>query len=217
LTLLEKLKTPEERLWYAHAAIEHGWSRNVLVLQIESGLYKRQGKAITNFQATLPAPQSDLARQLIKDPYNFDFLTLTTEAQERDLERGLLLHLRQFLIELGTGFAFVGSQVPLEVGGEDFKLDLLFYHLKLRCFCVIDLKMTPFKPECRQDELLPRRRRRLAPTPRRPAEYRPDSLQNKEPICRGVCSTQYRHADGHFRVQASRTTSRAAQRNASHH
>jgi predicted nuclease of restriction endonuclease-like (RecB) superfamily len=147
LTLLEKLKTPEERLWYAHAAIEHGWSRNVLVLQIESGLYKRQGKAITNFQATLPAPQSDLAQQLIKDPYNFDFLTLTTEAQERDLERGLLLHLRQFLIELGTGFAFVGSQVPLEVGGEDFKLDLLFYHLKLRCFCVIDLKMTPFKPE----------------------------------------------------------------------
>jgi predicted nuclease of restriction endonuclease-like (RecB) superfamily len=145
--LLELVKDPEERLWYIRAAIEHGWSRNVLVLQIESGLFRRQGKAVTNFNTTLPAPQSDLAQQLIKDPYNFDFLTLTTEAQERDLERGLLEHLRQFLLELGTGFAFVGSQVPLEVGGEDFKLDLLFYHLKLRCFCVIDLKMTPFKPE----------------------------------------------------------------------
>ena len=145
--LLDMVKDREERLWYANAAIANGWSRNILVLQIESGLFRRQGKAITNFKATLPAPQSDLAQQLIKDPYNFDFLTLTSEAQERDLERGLLEHLRQFLIELGTGFAFVGSQVPLEVGGEDFKIDLLFYHLKLRCFCVIDLKMTPFKPE----------------------------------------------------------------------
>lgn len=95
-------------------------------MQIESGLYRRQGKATTNFQTTLPPPQSDLAEQLIKDPYNFDFLTLAQEAQERDLERGLLAHLRQFLIELGVGFAFVGSQVPLEVGGEDVKLDLLF-------------------------------------------------------------------------------------------
>jgi predicted nuclease of restriction endonuclease-like (RecB) superfamily len=147
LTLLEKVKLPEERLWYAEQAIHNGWSRNVLVMQIESGLYRRQGKATTNFQATLPTPQSDLAQQLIKDPYNFDFLTLTQEAHERDVERGLLAHLRQFLIELGVGFAFVGSQVPLEVGGEDFKLDLLFYHLKLRCFVVIDLKTGPFKPE----------------------------------------------------------------------
>jgi predicted nuclease of restriction endonuclease-like (RecB) superfamily len=145
--LLDKVKDPTERLWYISQAIQNGWSRNVLVMQIESGLYRRQGKAITNFQATLPRPQSDLAQQLIKDPYNFDFLTLAAAAQERDLERGLLEHLRQFLIELGTGFAFVGSQVPLEVGGEDFRLDLLFYHLKLRCFVVIDLKMTPFKPE----------------------------------------------------------------------
>jgi predicted nuclease of restriction endonuclease-like (RecB) superfamily len=145
--ILDLVKQSKERLWYVQQAVHNGWSRNVLVLQIESGLYRRQGKAVTNFRATLPAPQSDLAQQLIKDPYNFDFLTLTSEAQERDLERGLLNHLRQFLIELGTGFAFVGSQVPLEVGGEDFKLDLLFYHLKLRCFCVIDLKMTPFKPE----------------------------------------------------------------------
>ena len=147
LTLLEKVKVREERLWYAEQTTHNGWSRNVLVMQIESGLYRRQGKAITNFQATLPKPQSDLAQQIIKDPYNFDFLTLAAAAQERDLERGLLEHLRQFLIELGTGFAFVGSQVPLEVGGEDFKLDLLFYHLKIRCFIVIDLKMTPFKPE----------------------------------------------------------------------
>lgn len=145
--LLDLVKNPEERLWYVEQAIQNGWSRNVLVLQIEGGLYRRQGKATTNFQATLPAPQSDLAQQLIKDPYNFDFLTLSQEAHERDLERELLAHLRQFLIELGVGFAFVGSQVPLEVGGEDFKLDLLFYHLKLRCFIVIDLKMTPFKPE----------------------------------------------------------------------
>ena len=140
-------KDPAERLWYIEQAMKNAWSRNVLVIQIESGLYRRQGKALTNFEATLPAPQSDLAQQIIKDPYNFDFLTLTNDAQERDLERGLLEHLRQFFIELGVGFAFVGSQIPLEVGGEDFRLDLLFYHLKLRCFVVIDLKMTPFKPE----------------------------------------------------------------------
>ena len=145
--ILDMVKTPDERIWYVQQAIQNGWSRNVLVIQIEGGLYRRQGKALTNFQATLPAPQSDLAQQLIKDPYNFDFLTLGTEARERDLERGLLGHLRQFLVELGVGFAFVGSQVPLEVGGEDFRLDLLFYHLKLRCFVIIDLKMTPFKPE----------------------------------------------------------------------
>jgi len=141
------VKNTVERLWYARKAIEHGWSRNILVIQIESGLYGRQGKAVTNFQATMPSPQSDLAQQLLKDPYNFDFLTLTAEAHERDLEQGLIGHLRSFLLELGVGFAFVGGQVPLEVGGEDFKLDLLFYHLKLRCFVVIDLKMTPFRPE----------------------------------------------------------------------
>ena len=145
--LLDYVKDSKERLWYIHQAIQNGWSRNVLVLQIESGLYRRQGQATTNFQTTLPPPQSDLAQQLIKDPYNFDFLTLTQAAHERDLERELITHLRQFLIELGVGFAFVGSQVPLEVGGDDFKLDLLFYHLKLRCFVVIDLKMGPFKPE----------------------------------------------------------------------
>ena len=123
--LLDNVKDDTERTWYIRQTILNGWSRNVLVMQIESGLYARQGNATTNFQATPPAPQSDLAQQIIKDPYNFDFLTLTKEAQERDLERALMAHLRQFLIELGVGFAFVGSQVPLEVGGEDFRLDLL--------------------------------------------------------------------------------------------
>jgi predicted nuclease of restriction endonuclease-like (RecB) superfamily len=145
--LLDKVKAPLERLWYAEQTIQNGWSRNVLVMQIESGLYRRQGSATTNFRTTLPGPDSDLARQLIKDPYMFDFLALAKDARERELESGLLVHLRDFLLELGTGFAFVGSQVPLEVGGEDFRLDLLFYHLKLRSYVAIELKMGPFKPE----------------------------------------------------------------------
>lgn len=145
--ILDQVKNPEERAWYIQKTLEHGWSRNILVLQIESGLYHRQGKAVTNFQATLPKPQSDLAEQLLKDPYNFDFLTLGDEARERELERGLLEHIRAFLLELGVGFAFVGSQHRIEVDGEDFFLDLLFYHLKLRSYVVIELKTTEFKPE----------------------------------------------------------------------
>ncbi len=147
VVLLEKVKDPAERLWYVQQTFQHGWSRNVLVHHIESGLYRRQGKAITNFERTLPAPQSDLARSLLKDPYVFDFLSLGPEAQERDLERALLDHLRDFLLELGKGFAFVGSQYRLEVGGEEFSIDLLFYHLRLRCFVVIELKVGDFKPE----------------------------------------------------------------------
>jgi predicted nuclease of restriction endonuclease-like (RecB) superfamily len=147
VVLLESLKDPCQRLWYARQAVEHGWSRAVLVHWIESDLYSRQGKAVTNFPATLPAAQSDLAAEVIKDPYSFDFLTLGPAAAERQLERALLDHIRQFLLELGAGFAFVGQQVHLEVGGEDFYLDLLFYHLRLRCFIVIDLKAQPFKPE----------------------------------------------------------------------
>jgi predicted nuclease of restriction endonuclease-like (RecB) superfamily len=114
--LLDRLKEREQREWYLRAAVEYGWSRNVLVLQIKSGLREREGKAITNFQRSLPPPDSDLAEQVLKDPYNFDFLTVTREAQERVIERGLLIHLRDLLLELGRGFAFVGSQVPLEVG-----------------------------------------------------------------------------------------------------
>lgn len=147
LRILEAAKDPSERLWYVQQTLENGWSRNVLVHHLKSGLYQRQGDAVTNFRRVLPATQSDLAQQLIKDPYNFDFLSLSKDAQERDLERALLDRIREFLLELGVGFAFVGSQYPLEVEGEDFYLDLLFYHLKLRCFVVIDLKMSAFKPE----------------------------------------------------------------------
>ncbi len=147
LVLLHKLKDPATRLWYAHKTLEHGWSRAVLTVQIESRLQERSGKAITNFDRTLPPAQSDLARDALKDPYIFDFLTLGEAAHERDLERGLVEHVQQLLLEMGAGFAFVGRQVPLEVGGEDFYLDLLFYHLRLRCFVVVDLKMKPFEPE----------------------------------------------------------------------
>jgi len=147
IALLEKLKEPVERQWYARQAVEHGWSRALLTHQIESRLHERQGRALTNFERTLPPPQSDLARQILKDPYAFDFLTLEPDAHERHLERGLIDHIRQFLLELGVGFAFVGRQYPLEVDGQDFFLDLLFYHLKLRCFVVIDLKVQEFRPE----------------------------------------------------------------------
>lgn len=147
VVLLEKLRTVDKRLWYAQKAVQHGWSRAVLVHQIELDLYGREGKAVTNFSETLPPVQSDLAQQILKDPYVFDFLTLADDARERELERGLLEHLRDFMLELGVGFAFVGSQYHLEVGEQDYYLDLVFYHLKLRAFVVIDLKVEAFKPE----------------------------------------------------------------------
>ncbi len=145
--LLDLVKEAGERAWYARQAIQNGWSRNVLVHQIESGLFQRQGKALTNFDRTLPAPQSELAQQILKDPYNFDFLALGADILERDLERGLIEHLRDLILELGKGFAFVGSQYHLEIGGQDYFLDLLFYHLRLRCFVIIELKIEDFKPE----------------------------------------------------------------------
>jgi predicted nuclease of restriction endonuclease-like (RecB) superfamily len=145
--LIQKVKDLPTRLWYARQAFEHGWSRDVLSLQIQSRAHERHGKAVTNFQRTLPPPQSDLASQLLKDPYVFDFLTLEKPFHERELETGLLRHLQNFLVELGTGFAFVGRQVHMEVGDNDFYIDLLFYHLKLRCFVVIDLKVGSFKAE----------------------------------------------------------------------
>ncbi len=145
--LLDKLQPQEDRIWYAKASIQHGWSRNVLVQQIETQLHKRSGAAVTNFERTLPRPQSDLAQQITKDPYTFDFLMLGEDAHERELEQGLLAHLRSFLLELGIGFAFVASQYRLEVGGSDFFIDLLFYHLKLRCFVIVDLKAKAFEPE----------------------------------------------------------------------
>ena len=147
IRLLQKEKDPERRLWYARRAAAHSWSRDVLVLQIESDLYARQGAAQNNFDRTLPAPQSDLARQALKDPYVFDFLTLQDRALERDVEAALVHHIRDFLLELGVGFSFVGSQVHLDVGGQDFYLDMLFYHLHLRCFVVVELKTGAFTPE----------------------------------------------------------------------
>jgi predicted nuclease of restriction endonuclease-like (RecB) superfamily len=147
IALIEKLKSPEERLWYARQAIENGWSRNVLVQQLETRLYQRQGRALTNFDRTLPAPQSDLAQQMVKDPYHFDFLGIGKEMRERDLEKALTTQLRDMILELGKGFAFVGSQYPLNVGGQEYRLDLLFYHLRLRCYVVIELKIEEFRPE----------------------------------------------------------------------
>lgn len=147
LVLLDRLNAPTERRWYAAKAIEHNWSRNVLNIQIETRLMERNGTAVTNFDASLPKPQSDLARESLKDPYRFDFLGLTDEAQEREIENALVTHVTSFLLELGAGFAFVGRQVLLDVGGDEFFIDLLFYHLKLRCYVVIELKGGKFKPE----------------------------------------------------------------------
>lgn len=146
-TLLDKLKTREERDWYLAKAMQHNWSRNILVMQIETRLLERDGKAVTNFTSSLPKPQSDLARESLKDPYRFDFLGLTDEAQEREIEKALVKHVTEFLLELGAGFAFVGRQVLLDVGGDEFFIDLLFYHLKLRCYVVVELKGGKFKPE----------------------------------------------------------------------
>ena len=145
--LLQKIKNPLLRLWYARKAMEHGWSRAILTYHIERNLHEHEGRALTNFQQTLPPPQSDLAQQVLKDPYIFDFLTLRTDAHERELETGLLDHIQKFLLELGVGFAFVGRQVHLEVDGDDYYLDLLLYHLRLRCYIVVELKRETFKPE----------------------------------------------------------------------
>lgn len=147
ILLLQKLSTVEDRTWYARRTIEHGWSRKVLLHWLDRKLHKREGQAITNFQNTLPPIQSDLAHQSLKDPYCFDFLTHREKHDEQELESGLLDHVQRFLLELGAGFSLVGRQVHLEVGGQDFYLDLLFYHYKLRCFVVIELKAVDFKPE----------------------------------------------------------------------
>lgn len=147
ITLLTKLKTREERLLYAARAVEHGWSRPLLTHHIELRTLEREGKAVTNFDQRLPKPQSDLARETLKDPYRFDFLSLGFEAEERAIETALVTHITKFMLELGAGFAFVGRQVHLEVGGRDFYIDLLFYHLRLRCFVVLELKAVEFEPE----------------------------------------------------------------------
>ena len=147
ITLLQKCNDPKERLWYAHKALEHGWSRNVMVCQIETQLYNRNGKAITNFSKQLPSPQSDMAQQAMKDPYILDFLNLKEDALEKELEDAIVQHITKFLLELGVGFAYVGRQYHIEVGGDDFYIDLLFYHLKLHCYVAVELKTKKFVPE----------------------------------------------------------------------
>jgi predicted nuclease of restriction endonuclease-like (RecB) superfamily len=145
--LIEKMKDRAVREWYAQQAIEHGWSRDILALQIDSHVHERRGKALSNFNRVLPPPHSDLAQQITKDPYQFDFLSLSKDFHERDVENGLIAHLKDFLVELGVGFAYLGNQVHLTVGKNDYFLDLLFYHVKLRCYIVIEIKAGPFKPE----------------------------------------------------------------------
>jgi predicted nuclease of restriction endonuclease-like (RecB) superfamily len=147
IVIIAKCQTLAEALYYVQNTLAHNWSRSVLMHQIESGLYHREGKAITNFPETLPAPQSDLARQTLKDPYIFDFLSLTKDYNERDLENELVRHISHFLLELGTGFAYIGQQVNIVVGDQDFFLDLLFYHARLHCYVVIELKTAEFEPE----------------------------------------------------------------------
>lgn len=146
LALLEKCKNPEERLWYARQSAAHGWSHNVLRLQIDSRLFSRKGKAVSNFALTLPPADSDMAAQVFKDPYLFDFLGTADLRREREVEQALTDHIQRFLLELGSGFAFVGRQVRLEFAGADYTLDLLFYHLKLRRYVVVELKAVPFDP-----------------------------------------------------------------------
>ena len=147
VTLITKLDTDKEREWYAEQTIQHGWSRTTLTANIHSRLFNRHANAVTNFAARLPQPHSDLAHETLKDPYLFDFLGLGNEAHERDIENGLIQHITRFLLELGTGFAFVGRQFKLDVAGDEFFIDLLFYHIRLKCYVVVELKATAFKPE----------------------------------------------------------------------
>ena len=147
VTLLTQLGDAPEREWYAAQTVQHGWSRTTLALHIKNRLRLRQGGAVTNFQARLPAAASALAHETLKDPYLFDFLGLGDDAHEREIEDGLIRHITRFLLELGAGFAFVGRQFRLEVGGDEFFIDLLFYHTRLKCYVVVELKATAFKPE----------------------------------------------------------------------
>lgn len=147
ILIMSKVKDPNEALFYCTKTVENGWSRAILEYQIETNLANRQGKAIHNFDTTLPALQSELANELLKDPYHFDFLSLSEQALERDLEEGLTQHLSQFLLELGKGFAYMGRQYPIRVGKKEYRTDLLFYHTKLKCYIVIELKLKDFEPE----------------------------------------------------------------------
>lgn len=150
IVLIEKIKDISAREWYANNALQNGVSRNILLIQIEQDLYSRQGQSenkVSNFKIRLPEPQSDLATNMLKNPYNFDFLTIGEKAHEREIEAGLTQHISKFLIELGAGFAFMGNQFKINIEGDDYFLDMLFYHVKLRSYVVIELKANSFKPE----------------------------------------------------------------------
>ncbi len=147
IAITSKCKNLDEAFFYIRKTIQNNWSRSVLTHHIESNLFKREGKAITNFEATLPVPQSDLAKETLKDPYNFDFLTLTEKHNEKELENALISHVTKFLLELGAGFSYIGQQYRLEISGDEFYIDLLFYHVKLHCYVVVELKAVKFKPE----------------------------------------------------------------------
>ncbi|MBI1870534.1 MAG: DUF1016 domain-containing protein [Chlamydiae bacterium] len=147
IAIISKCKDVCEAMFYVQGTIRHNWSRNVLVHQIESGLFEREGKAVSNFHLTLPKPQGDLAQQTLKDPYIFDFLNMSTDSSERELEHKLIDHLTSFLLELGAGFAFIGRQIPVQVGDREFFIDLLFYHTRLHCYVVVELKTGDFEPE----------------------------------------------------------------------
>lgn len=145
--LLNKLDTQEQRLWYARETVKNGWSRTILTAQIETGLYQLERGAVTNFEHTLPPTQSELAHDVLKDPYNFEFLTIAKDAETKDLKRALVVHMRDFMLELGVGFSFVGHNYRISVDDQDFYVDMLFYHFKLRCFVVIQLELGEFQPE----------------------------------------------------------------------
>lgn len=147
VVIISKSKSIEEAIFYSNKTIENNWSRSILIHQIELGFYERQGQTITNFTYTLPAPHSELATEILKDPYKFDFLTLQEKALEKDIENQLVKHITSFLLELGKGFSFVGQQVPIKIDNQDFYIDLLFYHIKLKCYVVVELKAIEFKAE----------------------------------------------------------------------
>ena len=185
--LLDRVQGPADREWYIRQTIQNGWSRNILALQIESRLHKRQGKAVTNFPATLPPSDSDMAAQVFKDPYLFDFLGTADPRREREVEQALVGHIQRFLLELGTGFAFMGRQVHLEVGAKDYYLDLLFYHVKLRCYVVVELKAVPFDPAfVGQMNLYLSAVDDLLQDPRRQTQHRPAALQGEGPDHRRI-------------------------------
>ena len=184
VALLGKLDDIDLRLWYAAAAVEHGWSRDVLALHIENGFHQRSGRAVTNFATAIDADRSDLAQQATRDPYLFDFLGATDGWKERELEAKLVDHVGKFLLELGQGFAFLGQQVRLELGGDEFFCDLLFYHVDLRCYVVIELKAVPFSAAFLGQLGLYGRGRRHPRQGRRQADDRFVAVQEQE---RGSC------------------------------